>query len=803
MKKSFSLKGEAFVKEDFGWQGLIQKLLPRSRENLAKNKSIWRKLTDYSLSILVVGLPLFFLPATIYPLDINKMALASILLLIITVSTIFESFESGQIIWPKSIISYAVLGVLGSTIIGYIFSIARGVSLYGNLVSSDSLLAISLYVLTFFVGALYLTKNRIMQLLPYLLGSLGLVSLFGLSQIIPTLTLPWSFTRQGGFNTAGSLLNWTIINSFGFIITLCILTFQKVTFWTKISGASLMMLFFASLLAINYQEGWYMLVFSSLLIGFFRFVSKGKLNPLLIASISIFLFLAIFSRSLPLLVTLPEMRPNLQTSLNVARQNINWPRAIIGSGPAAFEYRYAFARPIELNQTGLWGIRFRQGYSFLTTLLTTGGLLSILAWLGLIIAFIWKVREQKDNTVWAVVAVGSFALIFAMFIAPLFFLQGILLFLFLGATAGASDNFAKVNLNKFSRRSMLGILLGAILIMSLTLGGMYQIAKKYSAALFYKNALNIYNSGGDSDNSLTKLELAINLDPDSDQYLITESQLLYARTNALLQGGIPKIATEGKNIEAQNLLYSSINRAKQATVVNPANPDTWANLAAIYDGIIPIASGADTFAEQNHAKVMALDPNNPQEPVEAAKSLIASADIVRSTNAAVADQKIAKAKELITKSIKLKPDYVSAYFLDAVLLMRANKPQEVDQRLKIIKQLVPNDANVAVQLGQMYYQSNSIQMAQKEFERAVGLNPMFLDARYLLGLLYDQQGNKQAAMEQFTFIGNVVPNNQEIPKIIDNLTKGKTALDGLVTKKDATQEVNTQTPPQVIDNIAQ
>ena len=200
---------------------------------------------------------------------------------------------------------------------------------------------------------------------------------------------------------------------------------------------------------------------------------------------------------------------------------------------------------------------------------------------------------------------------------------------------------------------------------------------------------------------------------------------------------------------------------------------------------------------------MALDPNNPQEPVEAAKSLIASADIVRSTNAAVADQKIAKAKELITKSIKLKPDYVSAYFLDAVLLMRANKPQEVDQRLKIIKQLVPNDANVAVQLGQMYYQSNSIQMAQKEFERAVGLNPMFLDARYLLGLLYDQQGNKQAAMEQFTFIGNVVPNNQEIPKIIDNLTKGKTALDGLVTKKDATQEVNTQTPPQVIDNIAQ
>lgn len=90
--------------------------------------------------------------------------------------------------------------------------------------------------------------------------------------------------------------------------------------------------------------------------------------------------------------------------------------------------------------------------------------------------------------------------------------------------------------------------------------------------------------------------------------------------------------------------------------------------------------------------------------------------------------------------------------------------------------LEPSNPVLWTQQGQVFLVNNDLNGAKTDFQKAVDLNPKYSNARYYLGLIEDQQGNKQAAIDEFMLISQLNPDDETIAKILQNLQTGKPAL---------------------------
>ncbi|MDO8663259.1 MAG: tetratricopeptide repeat protein, partial [Candidatus Wildermuthbacteria bacterium] len=124
----------------------------------------------------------------------------------------------------------------------------------------------------------------------------------------------------------------------------------------------------------------------------------------------------------------------------------------------------------------------------------------------------------------------------------------------------------------------------------------------------------------------------------------------------------------------------------------------------------------------------------------------------------------------------------------ATVYDQQGKSQEAIQKLEETKILAPNDIGLAFQLGVVYYQKKDFDKAQGEFERAKILDPSYANARYMLGLVYDKKGARQRAIEEFLKVSESNPSNEEVKKILANLSAGNPALAGIVPEQPPIQE---------------
>ncbi len=758
------------------------KIIKEDKPEEGEKETKWEKIGRICLYLLAALTPVFFLPLTIAPVEINKQIFAGLLILIALICYLINSFEKGKIIYPKSLLSSAVIILLAVFGASAVFSKAKVVSLYGNLVQSDSLMSFIIYGLAFFLAAVFYRTDgtnkaaRIHKIGFYFFISLAIVAVFGLLQLFGKFILPWDFTKQAGFNPLGTILSLGIYLAFGLTMALAVLFGGgRADGIKKIGLIGLGLLIIFELIILNNSSLWLVLAFSALLLAAYNFVMINKLNPALVIIIGLFLFLGFVGQSLPALTSLPiEVRPNLSTTFEIIRGGFGFPRFLIGKGPAAFGYDYALYRPIELNYTNLWSFRFNQGFSFLTTLLATAGILGILAILFLIFCFIRELRLMERISL-----IGGLGIIFLLLnwlFAPNFFTQSLFIFVGLGLITALTSPVKEISLAELPRRKVFIIFILLIVLVAVSFASIFNLGKKYLGAVYYERGLRD-SQAGDLNKALIQVNKARGLDSRQDQYLRTFSQLLILRAEGLARQGpsMPEAQSE-----LQNTAALAIETALQAVKINELDSLNWSNLGNIYERIIPIAQGADVFAEENYKKAAELDPKNPQEPVNISRSLLLTADLIGSANSNLRQEKLNKAKSYLEKSITLKSDYAPAHFLFAAIAMREGKTQEAIQKLELTKQLAPFDTGLSFQLGVVYYQNNQLEKARLEFERAVGINPDYSNARYFLGLIYDRFGNKAAALEQFEKIAILNPENQEVKKILNNLNEGRSALEDIV-----------------------
>lgn len=83
------------------------------------------------------------------------------------------------------------------------------------------------------------------------------------------------------------------------------------------------------------------------------------------------------------------------------------------------------------------------------------------------------------------------------------------------------------------------------------------------------------------------------------------------------------------------------------------------------------------------------------------------------------------------------------------------------------------------QLGILSYQKKDYSGAVAQLKKTKDLNQAYPLALYYLGLSYDALGQKSNALAEFKILAQLNPDNQDIKKIINNLSNGNGALSGV------------------------
>lgn len=723
----------------------------------------WRIFGRFSLFALVALTPLFFLPATIAPVEINKMFLAFVLLVFASIAFLANVIETRSIRYPRSLLGMAILSLFGVSLVSTLFSRSSFASLYGGYIQPDSLFAIILYVLAFFLTFYFLDEEDLPFLGKLFLGSVGLSALIGLFQLFHVFPFPWSFSKDGGFNTFGSIFGLGL--SFVMIfVSLVEIPFHKLKPSMRIVLVCMGLLSILGLLILNDMLLWISLSLLMITISAFRFMRHSRFGVAM-GIVVVALFLTLISKSLPSITFAPpaEMRPNAAASLAVVKGVLSSSRAFFGSGPATFGYDYSAFRPLSLNATNLWGVRFNYGFNFFFTILATTGILGLLSVFLLIYAFFRNAMTTLEDSRVRWLVSGIFFVMLSWLFYPGFFVGLLLTSVGLGLLEKIAHREHEISFSSFSRGKLFGMFVSLIVLMAVVLSSLYFVSRKYVAAIFYERSITALTKG---DLSLGHLGSLLTLDQDNDLYLRLDSQYLLAQVNQTVQAQNGSPMNSAVQNQVQGAVTNAVQLAKRATEVNPNDILNWNNLGNIYETIMPLVSGTGQLAEESYRVSMKLDPQSPEFPLNVARVVLAGGGTARS----------AEVEKLLAQSLALKADYAPANFLLAQLYIQEGNTAKAIQKVEEAKASNPFDSGISFQLGLMYYQADRLDDAQGAFEWSIGIDPNYSNARYFLGLIYDRKGDKQKAIEQFQMIARLNPDNAEIAQIIANLQAGKSAL---------------------------
>lgn len=780
----------------------------------------WRRVSRWTLYGIVFAAPLLFLPTAVPP-TLIKQVVVSGFAFIAFIAWLGELLLSGRVFYKRSLINAALLLLLIVLFSSTLFSPQA----LNNLISSDSVgekfISFLVFALIYFVAASAMRETGESNAFAgWLLLGGALLSLISLFQFFSPGWVPIAALARADVNTIGTANALAAVLGFYFVLLMGIITgsgghFRKLT---RVLLVGFLITVFLNLLIINFHSVWIAIAASLIvLLGFkigfsrgdyaFRMATeRGNFSFLFLAlAVSIFLIL---SRVSPLRISsIPaEISPSYKATLDIARSTLKdslW----FGSGPGTFGLDYSLHRSPLINQTNFWGVRFNSGAAFLPTALATTGVLGVGALIlfslvSLVSLFRQVAKEGAADPVLAGSAAGvAFGLLMWWLYTSTFALQ-VILFAVLGLSAARLSEKISDSA-RFSRWRIAGrsiqfgapwatftVSLVVIFLMVAGISLLYYSVQQYISAVHFTRGSDSF-SGGNADLALERIGRAITLASANDQYYRARAEVFLFRVQNIVNQASAS-ANPNLRVEFQANASGAIEAARRATEISAADSLNWTTLGVVYQALVPFLQGAEGEAIKAYDKALQHDPHNPSYEFSKAGAYMALADRLQlllgqvgqdqNTRASLGTQRtetLAKARASLERSLQQKPDYAQANYLLAQVLLRQGNTGEAIRQVEAVRQLAPFDIGIAFQLGVLYYQSEELEKARAEFERAVGVNENYSNARYFLGLIYDRQGDKAAAVSEFERIEALNPDNQEVKAILENLSSGKAALAGI------------------------
>src|SRR3989344_3964608 len=690
-------------------------------DNLSGIKRLINSYGEIGLKagMILVILSTFFLYTTIFTefFDTPKFLVVSIFTALLLVVWVLKFAFSGKIVFLRTPLDIPLLLLLAVAIVSTVLSPSPYVSALGNqLKIHGSLVSLIIYVVFYFM----LVNN--------LKPAKGIKGIFTIAiiaaQVLAVLSLlghagfnmlPESWMKFISFNPTGSAFSTTAILALlvPFIIMQLLSSSKPVSIilnsaFLLISGAAIALQgSWATWIAALFGVIVTLSVINPLKHGIKSlkpFTLMGLVVPLvIITTITILSFIPpvgkaknpIYEKaqSFPKEIQLGFL-PSLKISVSAFRDVPFW-----GTGPSTYLFDFTAYKPVELNSTKLWNIRFDSSFNeYLQVLATLGGigLLALLSMTALFISSASSVilsaakdlkiesgdsssrTPQNDNHKVALAVSGiAFFIILALHAATLaVWVIGLLIIASFMVSLGLQkrsgegnfkDTFLRIaavtpSSNLPEETIKVNALPGVLLVLSIAsvLFAFFFGAKLVLADYHHRLALNAL-SQNQGIIAYNELVVAEKLNPKNDVYRAGLAQTNFALANAIAVAKAPTEAspagslTDADKQNIQVLLQQSINEGKIAVALSPKSAINWEVLALLYRQISGVATNGLAFALDSYGRAIMVDPLNPQLRLNVGGVYYASKNY---------DMAI----RFFTDAINLKPDFANGYYNLSVAL---------------------------------------------------------------------------------------------------------------------------------------
>ncbi|HCY17904.1 MAG: Tetratricopeptide repeat domain protein [Candidatus Nomurabacteria bacterium GW2011_GWF2_35_12] len=631
--------------------------------------NIFDRISFWSLFVVIVLLPIFFLPFTQIPIETSKGLLFVMGLAISIIFWIAARFSDGKINLPKSWLLLSAFGVLLVFLISALFSSALQVSLFGIMLDVGTFYFMLGAFLLMLLSSIVLKdiKNAKTVFWGIIISSAVLFLFQSLRLFMPDLL---SLGILGG-KTDNILGSWNALGLFtGFstIMSLFIVEFFSVPKGIKWLLGVLIAFSVVLSAVVNFPLIWEILGIFALIIFIYKISfsfgrkqeegSEKKHFPAFsfaVVMVSLLFFMSgqFIGELLPNSLNLSniEIRPSFGATMSITGKAL-MKDPILGVGPNKFGEVWAMHKPQVINATQFWDTSFNSGSGLLPTFASTTGSLGILAWLTFFILFIMIGAKSlfasiKNNMNWEVVV--FFVASLYLFVSSFFYSTGEVMFLlafaftgiFIGlSSAGRSNGEISMSFLDDPRKSFFSIFFLVILmIISAAVG--FKYVERLASVTYFGKTLSA-STIPMAEDSITK---AISLH-QNDLYLRTYTQVYLTKINSIVTKG--SALSETDKADLQTSFDQAVNGAQLAVAYNSENYLNYNSLGAVYNtvGLLGVKGTYDKAIEA-YKTASTLNPLNPGIKLATARVYFA-------------DGKIKEAKDFVKEALSLKPDYIEA-----------------------------------------------------------------------------------------------------------------------------------------------
>lgn len=594
---------------------------------MSKQIKLLNNLILGGMALLTFLLPLFFLPVFTDYFELPKQVLLISLTMLIFVAWIVKAAVLKKISWHSTKFDSPVLIFILLLVLGIIFSQNK----------LQSAITLSSWVpifgaLTFFIVSNNFQANHLLLITQTSLLSATLLSAFSILRylgvgIISSPVSPvvgkadFSVILQKGFNPFGDLAIASV----------------------------------------------YLLV--CLISGVFILISQRKIKIL-----GVLLLLSVTIIGINLILTSPLTSPVIYkyTKIDYPRPirlspNLSWEVAIetfkrlpfFGFGPGLFGEAFTNFKPLGFSQTKYWNLNFNAPYNLWFEILTTKGLIGLLA-------FGWLVYLGLKS-----LNITYLCLIFASLLIPFNSVFWFLFFISLGFLTNPQPIKETPSLEHPS--SVLNVF--ACITVLLSLGIYILLGRVLAGDYFLRKSLVAFSQNQGKETYEYQFK-ALAYNPFNSDYHQLFSQTNMALANSM---SLKKDLTDLERQTISQLIQQAVTEARRATELKPQSSANWENLANIYKNLINFAQGADGWAISSYQAAVARNPLDPRLRIDFGGLFYLLG-------------KFDEAKDQFQIATNLKPDYANSFYNLAAALKEKKEFQKAIDALERTLQLVDKDS---------------------------------------------------------------------------------------------------------------
>ncbi len=463
-----------------------------------------------------------------------------------------------------------------------------------------------------------------------------------------------------------------------------------------------------------------------------------------------------------------EVRPSIQATTGVIGQ-VYGHDAIFGIGPNKFVDAWRLYRDPSLNSTIFWNTDFYAGVGYIPTFFVTMGIVGGLIWIGFLGLFIQLgiktlLGAPEPDRMWYFIATSSFVSGLFLWLMSVIYVPGPMLVLLaalctgllLSARNALEPHHERVVSLAGNRRSGFILVSVVMLVMLVSLSGLYTIGRHYASAFLFAKGERTLGTGDVEGSKALSIDAATLM--NDDRYLRRIAELEYSDLIQVLNSPAD---TPNLEVRFRTALQNGIAVASRSTALDGTDANNWGLLGALFSAVVPLKiDGAYDRAKEALDKAKELDPQNPIRTLMLARLEYGQGNVDG-------------ARDLMNEALKQKPDYLdAALMLSQLEIAAGNIDAAIDSTVRTIQIDSRNPARY-FQLGVLELAKNDIDTGIGALEAAVTLDPQYANARYYLAFAYDAKGEKDKAKEQLNKVLETNPDNAEVKDLLSKLARGE------------------------------